>query len=300
MSSYTGSSNFSKDTTLAFVGAGAVGGSLAVAMSQRGYAVIAAASRTFASAQSFASRIPGCSAFEDIQKAVDAADFVFVTTSDDAIPLVASSVRWREGQGVAHCSGAATLDILNSAAEQGAVPGAFHPLQAFSSVENGVKSIPGITFGIDGNDEMREFLSEVALAIGGNPIFIKSGDKPLYHLSGVMMGGLLSGLGAVAAQLWESFGFTRADGVKALAPMMRQVSLNLETQGVPAAMAGPHTRGDIGTIRKHLDVLKVRNPDILPLYCELSLAVLPFNVEKGALSPQRAEEIRQLVELYKP
>ena len=146
---------------------------------------------------------------------------------------------------------------------------------------------------------MRAYLEKLALGIGGNPIFLKSEDKPLYHLSGVMLGGLLSTLAAVSAQLWEHLGMARADGVRALAPMMGQVSVNLQTLGVPGAVAGPYVRGDVGTIRKHLETLESRAPEVLPLYCELALAGLPFALEKANLKPERAEEIRKLVEEYR-
>ncbi len=130
-----------ENTRLAFVGAGVVGGSLAAALSSAGYTVVACASRSFASARELARWAEGCAAYESPQQAVDAADFVFLTTPDDAIPGVAGSIDWRAGQGVAHCSGAASLDALGAAAAQGAIPGAFHPLQAVSSIENGSKSI---------------------------------------------------------------------------------------------------------------------------------------------------------------
>ena len=290
--------SFSKDSRIAFIGAGVVGSALAVVLSGAGYSVVAAASRTLASAQALADRVPGCATRSTSQEAVDVADVVFVTTSDDAIQPVVSALSWRPGQGVVHCSGAASVDILDHAVRQGAVGGAFQPLQAFSSVENGVRSIPGTTFGIEGKEEMRAFLRELALAVGGNPIFLKSEDKPLYHLSGVMMGNLLTVLAAVAAGLWESFGMERAEGVRALAPMMRQVSYNLESSGVPGAVAGPYVRGDIGTVRKHLEALRSRSPDVLPLYRELGLAALPFAVEKGTLTPDRVREIRDLIELF--
>ena len=288
-----------RNSKIGFVGAGTVGTSLAVALSRKGYPVIAAASRTFSSARALAEKVPGCVAYPAAGEAAQASDVVFITCPDDTIATVASSIPWRPSQGVVHCSGAASLDVLVQAVEQGAVAGAFHPLQAFSSVENGVKSIPGTTFGIEGNEEMRAYLASMASAIGGNPISLRSEDKPLYHLSGVMLGGLLSALAAVSAQLWEQFGMRRADGVKALAPMMRQVSVNLETSGVPGAMAGPYIRGDIGTILKHLEALQLRAPEVLPLYCELALAGLPFALEKGTLKPEREEEIRRLVEQYR-
>ena len=285
-----------RESTIGFIGSGAVGGSLAVAFSRAGYSVVATSSRTFSSAQALAGRIPGSKAFTTAQAVADLADVVFITTPDDAIGPVASGIRWRPGQGAVHCSGAASLDVLTDAADQGAVAGAFHPLQAFSSVENGVKSIPGITFGIEGGEGMRAYLADMARGVGGNPITLKAEDKPLYHLSGVMMGNLLTVLAAVAAELWTGLGMERADGVRALAPMIRQVSYNLEASGVPGAVAGPYARGDIGTIRKHLEALYARAPDVLPLYRELALAALPYAMEKGTLGPDRADEIRDVIE----
>ena len=289
---------FSRKSTIGFVGAGVVGGSLAVALWQHGYPVVAVASRTFSSAQSLASRLAGCIPLASGQEAADASEVVFITTSDDAIEPVASGISWRPGQGVVHCSGAASLDVFHQAVRQGAVAGAFHPLQAISSVENGVSSIPGTTFGIEGDGEMRAFLKDTALAIGGRPVFLNAEDKPLYHLSGVMMGGLLTTMAAVVAELWEVFGIDRAEGLKALVPMMRQVSYNLESSGLPGAVAGPYARGDVGTVRKHLEALRSRAPHVLPLYRELALAGLPFAIEKGTLKSETAEEIRDLVEQF--
>lgn len=290
---------FGPSSKIGFVGAGKVGGSIAVALSRAGFTVVAVASRTFASAREFAERVPGCVACERPQEVADRVDVVFITSGDDAIGPVVSGIDWRPGQGVVHCSGAASLDVFEKAVGQGAVAGAFHPLQAVSSVENGVDSIPGITFGIEADGEMREYLAETALAVGGNPIFLRPEDKAMYHLTGVLMGNLLTTLGAVAAQMWETFGFTRAEGVKALAPMMRQVSVNLERSGVPDAVAGPYPRGDIGTVRKHLEALRSHAPEYLPLYCELALAGLPFAVERGPIDEDGAGDIRELIQQYR-
>ena len=290
---------FDKSTTIGFIGAGSVGGSLAVALHNAGYPVTAVASRTYASAETFAARIPGCVPYRSLQKLVDSAGFVFITTSDDAIGPVADSLRWKEGQGVAHCSGAASLDPLGGAVQGGAVSGAFHPLQAFSSVEEGARNIPGTTFGIEAGPELHDYLERMALDIGGNPIFLRPEDKVLYHISGVLMGNLLSVLASVAASVWPKFDHSRDEGIRALTPMMVAVARNMDAQGVPQAVAGPYPRGDLGTIRKHLKALSASAPEYLPLYCELALAGLPFAVEKGALKPELAEEIAQLVKSYR-
>ena len=295
----TNTQNFDKATQIGFIGAGNVGGSLAVAMSNAGYPVTAVGSRTFASAQTFAGRISDCTAYENIQEVADRADFVFISTSDDAIKIVCDQVSWRGGQGVAHCSGAASVDLLQPAVDQGAVAGAFHPLQAFNSVENGVKAIPGVTFGIEGNDAIQSYLRGIASDIKGIPISLRPQDKVLYHVSGVLMGNLLAVLASVAASMWEKFDHTRDEGVRALSPMMPAVSSNLDSVGVPQAVAGPYVRGDIGTVRKHLEAVSSSAPEYLALYIELALVGLPFAVEKGALAPERSQEIKELLESYR-
>ena len=280
----TNTQNFDKATQIGFIGAGNVGGSLAVAMSNAGYPVTAVGSRTFASAQTFAGRISDCTAYENIHEVADRADFVFISTSDDAIKIVCDQVSWREGQGVAHCSGAASVDLLQSAVDQGAIAGAFHPLQAFNSVENGVKAIPGVTFGIEGNDAIQAYLRGIASDIKGVPMSLRPQDKVLYHVSGVLMGNLLAVLASVAASMWEKFDHTRDEGVRALSPMMPAVSSNLDS---------------VGTVRKHLEAVSSSAPEYLALYIELALVGLPFAVEKGALAPERSQEIKELLESYR-
>ncbi|MDE0204584.1 MAG: DUF2520 domain-containing protein, partial [Candidatus Tectomicrobia bacterium] len=229
------------------------------------------------------------------QEVTDAAQLVVISTSDDVIREVAESLKWRSGQIVVHCSGATSLDVFRHPIDQGAAAGALHPLQAFSSVENGVDSIPGTTFGIEGDSEVRSALSAMARHIGGKPVFVRAEDKALYHLTGVMMGNLLTGLAATAAKLWEQCGYTRTEGVQALVPMMRGVVSNLERSGVPGAVAGPYVRGDLGTIRKHVDTLAARAPEVLPLYRELARAAVPFGVEKRSLDRETALRIERIL-----
>ena len=293
-----GAATLDKTSRIGFVGAGIVGRSMAAVLSREGYAVCAAASRSLSSAEELARLVDGARAYGDPQAAIDASDVVFITTPDDAIGDACAAYSWSGRHTVVHCSGVSSLDVLGPAVEQGARAGSIHPMQAFASVDKGIESIPGATFGIEGDDDVRAYLRQMALDVGGHPIFLDPEDKALYHLSGVMMGGLLSGIAAAASQLWEHIGHDRARGVQALMPMMRQVSQNLATAGVPAGLAGPYARGDVGTVRKHLEVLHERSPDTLPLYCHMGLAGLPFALEKGTLSQERYEQIRGLLEEY--
>ena len=290
---------FGQQSTIGFIGAGAVGGTLAVALGQAGYRVVAIASRTFVSAHKLAQRLAGCTAYASPQQVVDTCELVFISTPDDTIGPVAAGLTWRGGQGVVHCSGATSLDVFAVPMAQGVLPGALHPFQAMASLDTGVPSLPGTTFGIEADGVMQEVLVTMALALGGRPIVLRAAEKALYHLSAVMMGNLLTGLAATAAQLWEHLGASRTEGLQAVVAMMRSVVHNLEHAGLPAAVAGPYVRGDVGTIRRHFETLSATAPAVLPLYRELALAALPLGVEKGTLAPDQSQTIQHLIAQYR-
>ena len=285
-----------RESKIGFIGGGAVGRTLAVALSQKGYPVVAAASRTYASAEALAGRVQGCTAYREPQQVADQADFLLITTYDDAIGPVTSAINWRKEQGVAHCSGAASLDVLQNAEQQGAIVGTFHPLQAFISVDEALKNLPGSTFGIQGNDEMRAYLREMALSLGGVPIFLRPEDKPLYHGSVIMLGNLLLGLAAFVADMWQKqLGIERNDALKSLLPIVQGCVDSMNANGFPDAFAGPYARGDVGTVQKHLETFQARAPEALPLYCQMALASLPMAIEKGRTDAETIGEIETLL-----
>lgn len=281
-----------RKTRIGLIGAGNVGKTLAAALMNKGYTVVSAASRTFESAKALARLAPGCVAHPNLQDAADAAEIVFITTSDDAIQSVASTIQWRKGQMVVHCSGAASLDVLESVRTYGAIPAAFHPLQTFSSVEEAVGALPGSTFGIEGDEDTRRALAELAEALGGTPIFLRSEDKALYHATVVMAGGVLNTLIGAVAERWAHFGVDRNDALKAITPIMAGTAETLFKNGLPAAAAGPFVRGDVGTIRKHVDAMQRQAPELLTVYCRMALAGLHVAAEKGVAPRENIEEIR--------
>jgi len=112
--------------------------------------------------------VPGCRAYDDPQGVIDRADLVFITTPDDAIAPTVARLRWRPGQGVVHCSGADSLDILEPARKMGAQVGAIHPLQSFASSAQALENLPGSTFALEGQGELLEKLKvDDALAVWG-------------------------------------------------------------------------------------------------------------------------------------
>ena len=272
------------DGGIGFVGAGAVATALAAALSQRGYAVRAVASRTRAAAFRLAARMHGVEACDDAQDVVDRCAMVFLTVPDGAIAEVAGALAWRRGQAAVHCSGATSLDSLSAPRSQGALVGGFHPLQTFATPESAVRDLGGTTFGIEAEAPLREELESMARSLGGRPIRLRAQDRPLYHASAVAACGLLTSLVGLSADLWSGYA-SPEEGLQALLPLVRGTVESLERDGLPIALTGPLTRGDEATVASHLGALETASPDLLPIYCRLALAALPMARAKGGLSP---------------
>ena len=278
-----------------FIGAGTVGTALAIRLSQQGYSVVAISSRSITSASKLANMVSGCQVYHDFQSIADIADFVFITTPDNAITSIASQINWHHGQYVVHCSGADSTDILEPARNHGADVGVFHPLQTFASVEQAIDNIPGSTFALEANEPLLSILGKMATDLDGHWITLKAEDKVLYHASAVIACNYLVTLVKLATDLWQSFHIPPGKAIHALLPLLRGTINNIETVGIPKCLTGPIARGDIGTVKKHLSALKNTAPDVLPAYRELGLQTIPLALAKGKIDQHQAQEIETLL-----
>ena len=290
----------SRNLDIGFIGIGVLGKGLPLALADRGYRVVAAHSRSAASAQWLADRIPGCAAYTSAQELSDAADLVFITTPDSAIEEVTGSVTWRSGQGVVHCYGGASIELLKPAAEQGASTGAFHPFQTFAGLacpEDAAARLSGVTFAVEGEGWLEGYLAGMAEDLGGHSVYIAGQDRPLYHAAAVFGCGYLVALLKTAVSLWEAMGFSSEQAIQALLPLSSATLGNVARDGLLVSATGPAIRGDLLTLRSHLESLFQRSPELVSLYGDLVRASLPLAVGHG-LGPNQLTAIEELVDHY--
>jgi len=280
---------------LGFIGAGPVGTTFGVRLSEKGYPVIGVADIHPDAAQRFAGRIPGCRVFGNNQELADAADMVFITTADDFIAMVSAGLKWRSGQTVVHCSGASTVQSLETARQQGARVGSIHPCQTFAGVEQAIANLPGSTFAIEAEEPVKSTLTEMARALQGDIVYLTSEDKVLYHAAAAIACNYFTTIVKLATDLWRNFGKTSADGIKAYLPLLRGTLTNIETVGFPKCLTGPIARGDVATVRRHLAALEKYAPHMLALYKELGSFTVPIGQDKGTLSAEKADELMRLL-----
>ena len=277
---------------LGFIGAGTVGTALSVRLSSKGYPVIAVSSRSQTSAKKLAQAVSGCHAFNNNQDVANAAELVFITTPDDTIASVTSEIQWHKGQSVVHCSGALSTDILEPAKKSGTQVGSFHPLQTFASVKQAIENIPGSTFAVESEEPLLTTLKDVATTLDSHWIELEASEKVVYHAAAVIACNYLVTLVKLATDLWQSFNIPQFQATQTLLPLIRGTIHNIDTVGIPQCLTGPIARGDIETIKKHLNALQKVAPTLLSTYQELGRQTIPIALAKGGINQQQAEGLQ--------
>jgi predicted short-subunit dehydrogenase-like oxidoreductase (DUF2520 family) len=215
-----------------------------------------------------------------------------VAIPDDALPGFAAQVRMYSGQAMVHTSGALDADVLAPAMAAGTQIGAFHPLVAFADTERAVADLHGATIAIEADDQLADLLARMAEAVGGHPVRLAPGSKAAYHAAAVLAAGGIVALLDAIVELGRVAGLDEAGSLTIYGPLIDGTLANARALGVDAALTGPITRGDSGTLRDHLAALRAHAPDVLNLYRAAAEREIAIASRRGTLAPERVEALR--------
>ena len=278
--------------SVAIIGAGRTGSTLAQALHTAGYPVTAIWSRTPAHAAELAGRLGA--AVTSLEETPQAAALTLITVPDDSLPSVAARVAdsWIAGHMAVHCSGVLPAGVLAPIAKQGGLIGGFHPLAAISRRD---QPLQGITFAVEADEPLRGLLWQMAYDLHGQPFDLDPAARPLYHAAAVLASNYTVVLAALAAGLMQCTGIEGDAALRAIMPLLRSTLANLETVGLPNALTGPLVRGDAGTVIEHLAALDVTAPDVAQVYRTLGLAALPLVEARGMLEPATIATLEEAI-----
>ncbi|MFT3719222.1 Rossmann-like and DUF2520 domain-containing protein [Pseudorhodoferax sp.] len=279
--------------SIGFVGCGRLAKALAWHAAERGLRVAGAASRLHSEAEELAQRLPGCAVL-DAQAVADRCDLVFVTTPDETIESAARAVRWRRGTFAVHCSGATKVSALAKAAADGAHIGGFHPLQTFGDPEAAARSLPGCTVTVEAAQPLDALLVALAQRLGCAVNRLPPGARPLYHAAAGYTSQFVNALLHEAAAMWQSWGASEESAVRALLPLVRGTVASIAQAGLAQGMPGPVSRGDVASVRKHVQALERFGADSVPLYralCERTVVLALAGHRIDAATAQRVRGV---------
>ncbi len=285
--------------SFAIVGCGKVGTSLAWFLSRRGYPLVGVACKHLESAKA-AARIVDTDMFNDkAWEVTPLADVVFITTPDGAISRTCEDILkhsgFKENAVVLHCSGSLPSTILSFDEKGGYHTGSLHPLQSFASLKTDRNPFRDIIAAIEGDVIATVTARAMAKDLGATCLEIKTEAKSLYHASAVVASNYLVSLMDLSLRLMASAGISGKDAIGVLYPLVKGTLGNIEKVGIPEALTGPVSRGDVETVADHLKEMNHKTPALIPIYKSLGLHTIQLALDKGTLSRDKAGMLEDLL-----
>jgi len=197
-------------------------------------------------------------------------DLVWITVPDDAIAATALRLAptqdW-QGKIVFHSSGALTSDDLAPLRAQGAKVASVHPGMTF--VRGPAPQMRGVAFAVEGDPAAVRVAKRIVQDLGGTTYAIDKRNKVLYHAFGSFASPLVIALMALLELVAQAAGIRPDDAKTMMVPLLTQTLRNYLQHDAASAFSGPLVRGDVATVRRHLEELKAV-PEARAVYIALA------------------------------
>ena len=243
--------------TIAIEGAGNLGTALAFALREAGYRIevmARAAGRSMARARRLA-RQTGSRAVLDTEEVKTR--ILWLCVPDSEIARASSSLAGRfQGRGkiALHSSGALGSDILEPLRRKGVAVASVHPLMTF--VRGSRPSLAGVSFAIEGDPVAVRAARRIVRDLGGESYAISRKEKKAYHAWGTFASPLLTALLATTEEVAALAGVSKKAARERMLPILLQTVKNYGKLGAASGFSGPIVRGDVETVRRHLETLQ--------------------------------------------
>ena len=284
--------------SFSIVGAGRLGTVLGAALARRGWKIEAIVDRDMRAARESRRIIGRGRALASLDAAARPGDVVIIAVPDDAVGRVAaglarSRVSWA-GRPVFHTSGLLPARVLEPLAKRGALVASLHPVQSFPRKEAPASVFRGITWGVEGDPDGVKAAGEIVRGLRGRILLIAEKDKPLYHAACSLASNALVALEWTASEVLRAAGIGEHAAAGMLHPLMQGTLQNVKNLGLDKALTGPVLRGDLATVRRHLEALR-GDPGTGDVYLALGKKILRLAGRSG-LQAGRVRALKRLLE----
>jgi predicted short-subunit dehydrogenase-like oxidoreductase (DUF2520 family) len=279
---------------VAVVGPGRVGTLLAVAGARAGWRIVAVAGGSPAARDAIAAMVAGVRAVDSAAAAAARAELVLLAVPDDAIAEVVDELVRAEAVGpdhrVVHVAGSRGLGVLHRAGLAGVRLAACHPAMTVPRGARDPDLLVGVPWGVTAAAADLGWAEELVVQLGGDPYRVGDDARGLYHAGLAVASNAVGAAVVTARRLLLAARIERPEAF--VAPLAAASVANAAVDGV-AALTGPIVRGDVGTVRAHLDRIAVDLPELLDAYRALARATL--EPVRPALPPDVAAELDDLL-----
>jgi predicted short-subunit dehydrogenase-like oxidoreductase (DUF2520 family) len=224
---------------------------------------------------------------------------VFLGVPDEMLPEISMALAAQgdapPGCAAFHLSGALGTDPLAPLLKKGYSLGTLHPLQSLADPVLGAEQLKGVYFAVSGEPAAISAARRIVNPLGSSVFTVPVIRRPLYHAAAVFASNYLAGLIGAAGRLMVQAGVPEDEALEAILPLARGSLENLGRLGPVRALTGPVSRGDVETVRLHLQTLEPRERT---LYASLGLEILEL-AREGGLDEGSMEELKEIFEREK-
>jgi predicted short-subunit dehydrogenase-like oxidoreductase (DUF2520 family) len=240
---------------IAIIGAGKLAYSIAPALLEAGYNIQTVISSKLNSAKSLANEFSIPNHSNSIKKIPDEVNVFFLTVPDGEIKNVAGKLsRLRKNFDdciCIHFSGVENISALNSLKEKSCATGSLHIIRPFPSKK--VVELKNFPASIETKDKLaNRYLIDLSKKLKLKSHKINSDEKVFHHLAAVHSSNFLVG------NLFNAFSLMNSKNNLSnnILKQTTQSALdNVFKIGPAKALSGPIDRGDVYTIKKHIEAL---------------------------------------------
>ncbi len=272
-----------------------------MALSASHYEIEALVSRKIAHARRAAALVGSATIAlsEKEMQALPASKIILITTPDGEIQKTAARIAALNAspraRTVLHTSGAlAASEVLAPLAAAGFATGSLHPVVSISEPRTGAEKLRGAFYCVEGEAAASRVARSIVKDLQGHSFHIDSKSKPLYHAAAVMASGHVTALVALAMEMLVQCGLDEKTARRVLLPLLESTVANLSNSEPATALTGTFARGDLVTVRRHLQALSdMRLTEALAVYRLLGQRSLEL-AEKRIDAETRRQILRAL------
>jgi predicted short-subunit dehydrogenase-like oxidoreductase (DUF2520 family) len=280
---------------IVLIGAGRVGPAVAALLQDAGHEIAGVASRSQDSAAAASERL-GAPVF-DVDGDVPDATVALIAVPDSAIAEIGPRIgaRLPAGAILCHFAGSFGIDVWASLSERHGLC-ALHPVQACPTVDLAIARLPGSAWGVTGTSGLRPWIrSLIARDLRGIAIDVAEEHRALWHAAAVTTANGTTALLASAEAMLRSIGIERP--LEVLGPLAAGgVENATAAHDALSVLTGPAIRGDVATIRRHLDALSRHAPELRDAY-RLASRITIDAARRGGRLDEVDGELRGVLEM---
>ncbi len=241
---------------IGIIGCGRVGAVLGSALRGAGHAIVGVTASSEASLDRAEAMLPGVPVL-DIETVVERSELVLFAVKDDVLAELVSGLAeigcFKPGQIVMHCAGRFGTEVLAPGAAAGAIPLALHPSLSFTGTSIDLPRLRQATIAVTGAKAVLPIGQALVVEMGAEPVVVAEADRALYHAA---IAHASNHTVAVLSQALEVLGSLGVENPAQVLHALVDASVANTLQSGPSALTGPVSRGDVETVRAHLDALE--------------------------------------------